>query len=396
MPGLSGMNIRRAIAAVLAGGGLVLLAYWLSRSERPPVPIGSIVFAAASLFALVVRMPRGLRRRPRHTSTAAGSALSIPRGRAFPILALLVLSAVGAELLAAYNDTTGRPGAIAFSVVFFAALYGCPALLIREISRRAGDGWWTIVLLAAAFGLFEAGVVDQALFADSYGEVKGWEETLRATYVDPLGIAAFPAQNYVVGHILFSFCAPIALAEAMRPAIADRPWLGRPGIVVTVSAWLVAAGLVFSEALGERYASLPEITVTLALVAGLILVALRGPRPPRATQRAPRERTVLAASFVLTTAATAVPETWLGFAIAIGVTATGAWLLLRFAGGPGWTLAHTAAVAGGAFLSRGCLAFLYYPLVGETSALQKYSHNVVMLLLVVAASVYAYRRAHAV
>ena len=118
--------------------------------------------------------------------------------------------------------------------MFFAALYGCPALLIREISRRAGRGWWTIVLLAAAFGLFEAGVVDQALFADSYGEVKGWEETLRATYVDPLGIGAFPAQNYLVGHVLFSFCAPIALAEAMRPAIADRPWLGRPGIVLAV------------------------------------------------------------------------------------------------------------------------------------------------------------------
>ena len=257
------------------------------------------------------------------------------RGRAFPILALLILSAVGAELLAAYNDSTGRPGAIAFGVVFFAALYGCPALLIREVSRRAGRGWWTIVLLAAAFGLFEAGVVDQALFADSYGEVRGWEETLRATYVDPFGIAAFPAQNYVVGHVLFSFCAPIALAEAMRPTIAHSPWLGRPGIVVAVSAWLLAAGLVFAEALGEGYASVSELTATFLLAAALVLAAFRGPLPTSATRRAPRERTVLAASFVLTTAATAVPETWIGFAIAIGVTAAGIWLLLRYAGGPG-------------------------------------------------------------
>jgi hypothetical protein len=252
-----------------------------------------------------------------------------------------------------------------------------------------------MVLLAAAFGLLEGGVIDQSLFADSYADVKNWEQTLRATYVDPLGIAAFPAQNFVFGHVLFSFCAPIAVAEAMRPAIARRPWLGRPGLVLTVGAWLAAAGLIFSEALGEDYASLAELATTLVLVTALCAAALLMPLPTRTDRPAPRVRTVLAASFVLTTAATAVPETWLGFAIAIGVTAIGVWLLLRFAGGAGWTLAHTAAVGTGALASRGALAFLYYPVVGETSAAQKYSHNVVMLLVVVAAGVYAHRRASA-
>lgn len=69
------------------------------------------------------------------------------------------------------------------------------------------------------------------------------------------------------------------------------------------------------------------------------------------------------------------------------------WLLARAARGRDWGLTHVAAVATGVLVSRGALAFLYYPLVGETSAERKYAHNVVMLLVVVAAGAYAIRRA---
>lgn len=51
------------------------------------------------------------------------------------------------------------------------------------------------------------------------------------------------------------------------------------------------------------------------------------------------------------------------------------------------------AVAFGIVLSRGLLAFTYYPLVGEPSALQKYGHNVVMLAIVTAAAAVAWRAA---
>ena len=87
-----------------------------------------------------------------------------------------------------------------------------------------------------------------------------------------------------------------------------------------------------------------------------------------------------------------VPETWLGVAIAAVVVVASGWLLARAARGRDWGLAHIAAVATGALASRGTLAFLYYPLVGETPAAQKYAHNVVMLLVVAAAGAYAIRR----
>jgi hypothetical protein len=49
-----------------------------------------------------------------------------------------------------------------------------------------------------------------------------------------------------------------------------------------------------------------------------------------------------------------------------------------------WSVRHAAAVATGALLSRGVLAFFCYPVVGETTAVRKYAHNVTMLAIVVA------------
>ena len=231
-------------------------------------------------------------------------------------------------------------------------LYGCPALLIRELARRTGRGWPAILLLSAAAGLLQAGVIDQSLFAERYDEVRGWEETVRATSVGPF--SAYMLQNFVLGHVVFSFCAPIALAEALRPAIAHRPWLKRRGMIVAAVLWLLVAGLIVADT-SER-ATAGELAATLAAVAALIAAALHAPRPAR-RRPAPRVRTVLAVSFLLTAAQSAAPETWAGFAFALAVAAAGAALLTRW----DWQLEHIAAIATGALLARGALAFTYYP-----------------------------------
>lgn len=309
--------------------------------------------------------------------------------RRVAIASLVVLSAIGAELLAAYDDSTGRPLELLVAVAFFAALYGCPALLLREYARRTGRGWPAMLLLATAAGLLQAGVIDQSLFADRYGEVRDWEQWVQATYVEPFGISAYLAQGFVLGHVVFSFCAPIALAEALRPAIAHEPWLGRRGTVVAAALWLLVAALIMAD---ESHATTGELAVTLALVAALAGAARGARRGGRARGAAPRLRTVLVVSFVLACAHEFPPATWAGFAVAMAAVASGV-LLARAARREGWGGAHIAAVATGVLLARGALAFTYYPVVGETSAAQKYAHNVIMLALVGATGAYAIRRA---
>jgi len=360
--------------------------------------IGTLCAIAAAAW---IGVHGGTRMRAGDTSAAAApsAASASPaddrtgRDRLVAIGSLVVLSAIGAELLAAYNDTTGRPVELLFNVTFFAMLYGCPALLIRELARRTARGWPTMLLLSAAAGLLQAGVIDQSLFSDSYGDVEGWEESLRATYIAPLGLGAYMLQNFVLGHVIYSFCAPLALAEAMRPSIAHRSWLGWRGITVATGLWLVVAALVYSDVGSESHATLPELAATLAVIAALVTAALRVGRVDRPTRdRTPRVRTTLVVSFVAASAHAAVPETWVGAAVATVVVVASGCLLVRAARGRDWGLAHAAAVATGALLSRGALAFLYYPVVGETSAERKYAHNVVMLLIVAAAGAYAIRQ----
>lgn len=48
--------------------------------------------------------------------------------------------------------------------LFVAPLYGTVAVLVREAARRAGRGRPTILLLCAAAGLAQAGLIDQSLF----------------------------------------------------------------------------------------------------------------------------------------------------------------------------------------------------------------------------------------
>jgi hypothetical protein len=181
----------------------------------------------------------------------------------------------------------------------------------------------------------------------------------------------------------------------MRPAISHRLWLGWRGITVATVLWLLVTAAIVSDTLGsDAHATLPEVAATLAVIAAIVVAAFRVGRVDRpARERTPRLRTTLAVSFVAASAHAVATETWLGVAAAALVVVASGWLLARAARGRGWGLAHVAAVATGVLLSRGALAFLYYPVVGETSAERKYAHNVVMLLIVAAAGAYALRRA---
>ena len=240
-------------------------------------------------------------------------------------------------------------------------------------------------MLAFALGILQPGVIDQALFSSDYRDIETWDQSLRATFIGPLGLSATNAVNFVLGHVIYSFCAPIAVAEAWRPATARTPWLGLRGIVVAAVLYLLAAVLVLQDP-ESHSASAMQLAGSLA-AAGLCIGAAVGlghrTHGERSARRAPRLSVTLAGSFLLLVAATWVPETWTGVAITTTVLAAGAALLVHVSRSVDWSVRHVAAVATGALLSRGVLAFTYYPVVGETSAVRKYAHNVTMLAIVV-------------
>jgi hypothetical protein len=329
---------------------------------------------------------------------------------AVQVLAAMVLCGIGAEVLSGYAAGTGDPGAVAVQLVFFAALYGAPAVLVRDLVRRAGWGWPSLLVLCAALGLVQAGLIDQSLFAVDYGGYDGWEQLREPTLIPALGISAFMLHAFVIGHVLFSFAAPLALAEAWIPSRAHRPWLGRLGTAVAVLAYLVVAAMILSDP-GSRSATPAQLVVTAVAVAGLVLLAVvlgrrrgrvfvvaadgaqhegtsRGEQP---APRPPRRWPVLLGALLASLVMEASPPTWIGLALSAAAVAALGLALLRVSRRPGWTVRHVAAGGLGLLLGRGLLAFTTTPLAGEVDQAAKLGHNVVMLGVVLVAGAVAMR-----
>lgn len=329
-------------------------------------------------------------------------------GRMAQIVGLAVLCGVGAELLAAYAETTGDLGGVTFSLVFFAALYGAPALLARELVRRAGWGWPSLLVIFLALGVTQACLIDQAMFSIDYQGYEGWEATREATLIPGTGVGAFNLYNFLGGHLIFSFGAPVALAEAWRPAHRERSWLGPIGIIVALVAYIVAAVLILADPESHSASPTQLALSALTVLALLTLAALVGrshrrnvartPVEPVETPRrfapaeAPPVWVVFVVVLVLALAAGFADENWAGVGLGVGATVLTALLVWRLSRGRGWGARHVAAVAVPFLLVRGSLAFTYFPLAGSVEPVAKYTHNVIMLLIVLLASWFALRK----
>jgi hypothetical protein len=203
------------------------------------------------------------------------------------------------------------------------------------------------------------------------------------------------AINFVLGHVIYSFCAPIALAEAWRPELARRPWLSIPATVIAAIAYLGAAAMIMMDP--ESASASPAQLVGSLLAASVcaasaVWIGARHGRRARAAGRVPGVMTTMIATLVLALLAGVMGETWTGVAVNIAIVVCIAVAAVHAARRPTWGAGHAAAIALGFLLCRGLLALTYFPLVGEISAVRKYSHNVVMLVIVGLAGWRALRR----
>ena len=90
-------------------------------------------------------------------------------------------------------------------------LYGAGAVLIREVTRRRGRGYTTVLGLGLAYALVEEGLVTQLLFNQDY--FSGQRE-LAVTVVPALGIDVWLTLIVVAMHVVWSITIPIILVEA--------------------------------------------------------------------------------------------------------------------------------------------------------------------------------------
>jgi hypothetical protein len=319
--------------------------------------------------------------------------------RLAPAVGLFFLAPLTAEYLIGYLDSTGSLPRLLFGLLFFGPLYGGAALTIREITRRSGRGWLTIILLSFAFGVFQAGLVDHSLFNMSYLDFEWMEDAAMPTYIPALGISVNLALSYIIGHVMWSICVPILVVEAFVPHHRTTPWLSNAGLVVTILLYLGMCGIIFwGHIVEENFLPSPAQLVAATAVVMLLIYAafkVKEPRPQASNNPIPSPwwtgiitffilsaTTLLEIGVALLGMDTAFLSDWPGTLLSAGLHILLAVLLWRWSRHGAWHTDHMLAVAGGILLTRAWMAFLIEP-AGDVALTYKLLHNIVFLLGVV-------------
>ena len=282
-------------------------------------------------------------------------AMSMLR-RIAPGLLLLVLAPLLAEFL--LGDFSLRSLGL---LVIFIPQYGGGALLVRELARRTGRGWPTIVMLALAYGLIEEGFTTQSLFNPNYVG----QRLLDYGYVPALGTSPAWAVFVLTLHVVWSICTPILIAEGVAGARRTTPWLGRIGMVVVPALFVLGCVITTGGTISQNHfvSPAPQLVAVAILTVIAIVAAFALFRPgaaPAVAGRAPSPWVVGAASLVLASAFEVVrhygqdvlPAAATVLAM-LALAAIGAALLAWWSRRSGWSAAHYLATAAGTVLTYG-------------------------------------------
>jgi hypothetical protein len=278
--------------------------------------------------------------------------------RVTPALVLLVLAPIVAEFLLA--DFTIRQLPVLLALL---PMYGGGALLVREVTRRTGRGWPTILLLGLAYALIEETFLTQSLFNPDYVH----KRLLDYGYLPALGTSLNWSLFVLSIHVVWSVATPILIAEGLAGGRRATPWLKSVGLTVTAALYLAGSAMTaaFSWKASPFVASPTQFAVSAVLVLLAIVTAFaafgRTHAAPAwsATASAPSLAIVGVSTLVLASAYLASegyarshgigPALPLLFRLACEVMALA--LLARWARDGGWTHRHYLAVAAGTTLT---------------------------------------------
>ncbi|WP_405062314.1 hypothetical protein OG474_11910 [Kribbella sp. NBC_01505] len=280
--------------------------------------------------------------------------------RTLPALGLFFLSPIVAEFVLGNIPITAI-----YALFTLAPLYGGGAVLIRELVRRRGWGYPSVVVLALAYGVLEEGVTTMSLFNPNYAD----QRLLDPGFIPALGIGA-PWTVFVLGlHTIWSITVPIVAMESIsrRPR---EPWLGKVGL--SLYGALFALGVFGSTAFAvgsDPFVAAPGqfAGVAVAIVILVVLAVWVGnrKREPQSGQVPPVWSAgvgglALSSAWMLSN--DLVHSAWLDAAVMVAIDVLAAVVLTNWSRRAGWTQRHSVAVASGVLLTYVWHAFPQPPI----------------------------------
>lgn len=316
-----------------------------ARSIVTGLALGMLIGTAATL---VQRLRKRSSAQPEGNAPAAA-----PRGKLAAVWVLLLLAPWTGEFLLGSSPLANLPW-----LALILPLYGGGALLIRETVVRTGRGWPAVLLLGAAYGAIEAGLVDQSLFNPSYDDY----EFASPAAVPLLDFSAVNALGFVTGHAIWSIGVPISLTGLLFPQWKSTPWLGRTGYALSFALYLAGCAIVFGLIYSsERFIARPD-QLLFAAAAALALIGLafatKRKRRPASPGPVPRPWIVGIGAFAAHGLFQIRPENWVGVALGVAMLAAAAVLASRLCSRQGWTMRHELAATAGATLTCAWCGFV--------------------------------------
>ncbi len=215
------------------------------------------------------------------------------RRTVWALLALLVLSPLIGEVMS--GSTPPLLAVQPFALIFLPTLYGISAVLIHEIVARRGLGWGNVLILGAAFGIYQ-----EALIVQTWYNYMAPSSPTHST--GTFGVLAGTnwawALNLTLYHAVISILTPMILLSVFFPVRSRLPWL-RWWSIALLLAWMLllcgalAINVATKQYAAEGYTGPPPIPYLAAVVLTLLAVVLGAnlrfpvlqPNPARAAPR---------------------------------------------------------------------------------------------------------------
>jgi hypothetical protein len=160
-----------------------------------------------------------------------------------------------------------------FSLFLLCLMYGGGALLVREAVFRWKQGWLSMLLLGAAYGIAEEGLACKSFFDPGWmdiGVLGSYGRFAGVNWIWTIELTAF--------HAVFSIAASIILVTLLFPGKKDEAWLSRRGLFLAGAGF--AFIIPFCYLFLTPYRPPAEMIAAACLaIAGLVLLAWKLPRP---------------------------------------------------------------------------------------------------------------------
>lgn len=184
--------------------------------------------------------------------------------RLAPVILLFFLSPAVGELLSGSAPPVEYFQPIGFIVIHL--LYGCGAILVRELTVRWQKGWLTMFVLGAVYGILEEGLTIKSFFDPNWMNLG-----ILNSYERWGGVNWVWCVEFTLYHAIISIRIPIIPVGLVFPDRGHELWLGCQGLVILSS--LLAIDVLFGLFFLTPYKP-PAAPYLLSIVAMVVLVFL--------------------------------------------------------------------------------------------------------------------------